>query len=113
MTSSQSRKERARQEKLRRIAQQEIPVLEFDFGAPPLMFYGPVISTTLTITEQHKTALAQAGLPIPTPVSCRFLIDTGADGCMVKHAFAQQAGLKLINPTAPIHGIGVDTTGRT
>jgi hypothetical protein len=31
----------------------------------------------------------------------------------VKHEFAERPGLKLINDNVPIHGIGVDTTGRT
>lgn len=113
MSSSQARKERARQEKLRRKADREIPILEFNFGASGLVFHGPVITTILTIAEQHKEALVKAGLKVPDPVRCRFLIDTGADGCVVKHEFAERAGLKLINPSTTLHGIGVDTSGRT
>jgi hypothetical protein len=52
--------------------------MEFDFG-PGLSFHGPIINTTLTITEEHREALNRAGLPVPAPVICRFLIDTGAD----------------------------------
>ena len=114
MSSSQARKDRAKQEKLLRILENEIPVLEFDFGGPlPLTFGGPIIHTDITISEQHKEALAKAGQPIPKPIRCRFLIDTGADGCVVKHEFAERAGLKLNNPSTPLHGVGVDTTGRT
>jgi predicted aspartyl protease len=40
------------------------------------------------------------------------LIDTGADGCVVKHEFAERAGLKLINDNFPLHGVGIDTTGK-
>ena len=109
MTSSQARKERAFKEKLHRKASQEIPTLEFDFG-PGLSFHGPIINTRLTITEEHKEALARAGIPAPAPVICRFLIDTGADVCVVKHQFAQDAGLKLINASSPLHGVGIDTT---
>lgn len=32
---------------------------------------------------------------------------------MVKHEFAERAQLKLINDSSPLHGIGVDTSGRT
>lgn len=113
MSSSQSRKDRARQEKLQRKIDREIPILEFDFGGPRLTFHGPVITTLLTITEQHKEALKSAGQPIPDGVSCRFLVDTGADGCLVKHEFAERAGLKLINPSSPLQGIGIDASGRT
>lgn len=52
------------------------------------------------------------GLPVPDPVICRFLIDTGADVCVVKHEFATRAGLKLINASTPLHGVGIDTTGK-
>jgi hypothetical protein len=40
-------------------------------------------------------------------------VDTGADTTIVKHEFADRAGLKLINDNVALHGIGVDTTGRT
>ena len=112
MSSSHSRQENARLEKLHRKAEKETPTLSFEFGAG-LMFHGPIISTRLTITDEHKAVLGKAGLPIPDPVICRFLIDTGADLCMVKHEFAQAAGLKLINANSPIHGVGVDSTGKT
>lgn len=46
-------------------------------------------------------------------IRCKFLIDTGADVCVVKHSIAEKAGLKLINENTPIHGVGVDTTGKT
>jgi hypothetical protein len=111
VSSGQARKEQARQEKLHRKASKETPVMEFEFG-PGLSFHGPIINTTLTITEEHREALNRAGLPVPAPVICRFLIDTGADVCVVKHQFAQDAGLKLINASAPLHGVGIDTTGR-
>jgi hypothetical protein len=113
MSSSQSRKARAQEEKVHRKLEREIPTLEFDFGSDTLAFNGPVIITDLTIGESHRQALVAAGQPLPPPVPCRFLIDTGADGCVVKHELADRAGLKLINPSSPLEGIGVDTTGRT
>ena len=112
MSSSHARQEKARLEKLHRRAEKETPVLSFAFGQG-LLFHGPIINTQLTITEEHKAALERAGRPAPAPVMCRFLIDTGADLCMVKHDFAQAAGLKLINANSPIHGVGIDTTGKT
>ena len=112
MASSASRKQRAAEEKLQRKLSREAIVLEFDFQAGPLKFLGPIITTSLTITKAHEDALKQADQPVPPPVACRFLIDTGADGCVVKHEFAIRAGLKLINDNAPLHGVGVDTTGK-
>jgi len=72
-----------------------------------------VIITSLGISAAHREALEKAGQDIPDPVQCRFLLDTGADTTIVKHEVAEQAGLKLINDNVPLHGIGVDTTGRT
>ena len=112
MSSSASRRERAAQEKAARKLNRETIVLEFAFGPGALKYHGPIITTSLTITQAHRDALAAAGAPIPAPVSCRFLLDTGADGCVVKHDVAVQAGLKLINANAPLHGVGVDTTGK-
>lgn len=112
MSSSASRKQRAAEEKARRKLDREPIVLDFNFQRGPLRFHGPVITTDLTITEAHRDALAAAGDPIPPPVRCRFLLDTGADGCVVKHDVAVKAGLKLINANAPLQGVGVDTTGK-
>lgn len=112
MSSSSIRRERAAQGKAQRKLDREDIVLQFDFQAGALRYHGPIITTSLTITEEHRNALAAAGAPIPSPVSCRFLLDTGADGCVVKHEIAVQAGLKLINANAQLHGVGVDTTGK-
>ena len=112
MSSSRSRRAKAAREKLQRKLEQETLVLEFDYAPEALQAFGPIITTDLTITPAHRDALAQAGHPIPAAVTCRFLIDTGADGTLVKHEFAERAGLKLINASAPFHGVGVDTTGR-
>ena len=113
MSSSQSRKDRAKEKKLLRKVEREVPTLEFEFGFDGLAFHGPVIITDIAIAESHRQALLAAGQTPPSPIPCRFLIDTGADGCLVKHELAERAGLKLINPSSPLGGIGVDTTGRT
>jgi len=86
--------------------------MDFDFTGGGLQFNGPIITTNLGITKTHADALNAAGLPSPSLIACRFLIDTGADGCLVKHEFAERAGLKLIDSNHQIHGVGVDTTGR-
>ena len=113
MTSSGSRKQRKAADKARRKADRETPILEFNYDPTALAYQGPIINTDLTITDTHKDELVQAGQPVPTPVRCRFLIDTGADGSLVGHDFAIRAGLKLINSNAPLGGIGIDSTGRT
>lgn len=112
MTRSASRRARAAEEKARRKLGREPIILEFKYEPGVLRYQGPVIITDLTITDVHRQALEAAGQPIPPKVKCRFLVDTGADGTVVKHEFAERAGLKLINDNAPLHGVGVDTTGR-
>ncbi len=112
MSSSATRRAKAKEEKLRRKLERETLVLEFDYPPNALQALGPIINTDLTITPAHREALAEAGEPIPPKVRCRFLIDTGSDGTVVKHEFAEKAGLKLINASDPLHGVGVDTTGR-
>jgi predicted aspartyl protease len=114
VTQSASRKARAQREKLQRKLEREPIVLEFRYPQPQtLSFFGPVIVTNLTITDVHRKAMEAAGQRPPAPVQCRFLLDTGADGTVVKHEIAERAGLKLISENTPLHGVGIDTTGRT
>jgi predicted aspartyl protease len=112
MAYTETRRRRIAEEKAKRRAEAESPLLEFSLSPAVLLHIGPVIVTDLGITESHETALRAANLPVPQKVRCKFLIDTGADGCVVKHDIAEKAGLKLINAGVPIHGVGVDTTGR-
>jgi hypothetical protein len=113
VTSSAARRARIALEKLQQKLSREIIILEFTYEPPGLLtFFGPVLETDLTIAESHRAALEAAGAAIPAPVRCRFLLDTGADGTVVKHEFAIRAGLKLISDSHPLHGIGVDASGK-
>ena len=86
--------------------------MEFHLEPQILQGMGPVIETQVGISEKHAELLRQEGLPVPEPIRCRLLIDTGASRSLVKHGIAEQAGLKLISSGYPIHGVGVDTTGK-
>jgi hypothetical protein len=112
MSSSASRREHAAREKAERKLAKEAICLDLQYQPEQLRFHGPVITTWLTVTDSHRAAMTAAGEAIPNRVACRFLLDTGADGCVVKHEIAIQAGLKLINANAPLQGVGVDTTGK-
>src|SRR3990167_5636064 len=90
MSSSATRRAKAAREKLQRKLDREPLVLQFDYAPDALQAFGPIINTDLTITPAHRDALEQAGQPIPPEVRCRFLIDTGSDGTIVKHEFAEQ-----------------------
>jgi hypothetical protein len=113
MSSSASRRQEAARERAARKLQREPIIFEFDFPPDGLLYHGPIIQAFLTVTQAHADALTAAGRPVPAPAACRFLVDTGADGCVVKHEFAVNAGLKLINDNSPLGGVGVDTTGKT
>jgi hypothetical protein len=93
--------------------ERETIIMEGKLDPGGLAYGGAILTTEITITEAHREALEKAGLPIPPPVRCRFLLDTGAHRSVVKHEVAERAGLKLIAENTPLHGVGVDTTGRT
>lgn len=112
MSSSQARREKVAQEKAQRKLEREPIAMDFTYTPGMLRHQGPVLIIDLGVSEAHRLALEKAGQAIPAPVRCRFLIDTGADGTVVKHEFAERAGLKLINDNYPLRGIGMDTTGR-
>jgi predicted aspartyl protease len=113
MSSSQARREKAAQEKAQRRLEREPISMDFMYPPVALLHQGPILITDLGVSGTHREALEKAGQSIPAPVRCRFLIDTGADGTVVKHEFAEKAGLKLINDNHPLRGIGMDTTGRS
>lgn len=112
MGSSAKHRQEAAQRKAEKKLSREPIVFEFDMNPAQLRFHGPIITTHLTITQTHRDALSAAGATMPNPIACRFLVDTGASNTVVKHDFATRAGLKLINDNAPLHGVGVDTTGK-
>ena len=83
MSSSASRREKAAREKMHRKLERERLILEFDFHPGALQAVGPIITTGLALAPAHRHALEQAGLAVPPPINCRFLIDTGSDGTVV------------------------------
>ena len=107
-----NRKQRRYQEKIKRKVAHESPFMEFQGQPTILQSVGPIIETDVGITDEHAEALRQAGIEPPNPIRCRLLIDTGASRSLVKHEIASKAGLKLISSNYPIHGVGVDTTGK-
>jgi hypothetical protein len=67
--------------KLQRKLAAEPAVLELPYDPMQLLIEGPIIFTDLGITGIHAETLRDAGLPVPPKIRCRFLLDTGADGC--------------------------------
>lgn len=108
-----NRSERRKRDKINRKLDSEIPSMTFNYQRNYLQASGPIIETYITITDSHKELLEKSGLAVPNLVRCRFLIDTGASTTLVKHEIAEQSGIKLINASNPIHGVGVDTTGKS
>lgn len=101
------------QQKIQQKIDSENPRMDFDFEVGYLSNFGIILNTQISVTESYARVLSHLGKTVPHPVVCRMLVDTGATKSMLKHSFAEQAGLKLISENTPIRGVGVDTTGKT
>jgi predicted aspartyl protease len=112
MPRSSKRREDRALEKAQRTLATEPAILNLPYDPMQLLLEGPIIFTDLGVTEIHSAALRHAGQPVPPKIRVRFLLDTGADSCVIRHDIAERAGLKLIETGVPIQGVGVDTTGR-
>ena len=60
---------------------------------------GPVIDLVVMASQPRADALKSAGLPIPTPVALRCLIDTGASGTCFDAAAIAPLGLSPTGTT--------------
>ena len=109
MNRTEIKRQRQREKRLA----SEPKILRFAYDPNILRFAGPIITTDVWLSKAQIEALRAAGQPVPKAVSCRFLIDSGAYSTIVKHQFAEQAQLKLINTNSPLRGIGEDRTGKT
>lgn len=112
-----NRKDRRKREKERKRIKKKLdaenPQMTFSYNTNQLAGFGPIINTYITITDSYKQVLEKAGLQIPKPVRCRFLIDTGAHKSLVKHEIAEKSQIKLISTHNSIKGVGVDATGKS
>ena len=63
---------------------------------------GPMIDMQIGIAAPRREALIKAGSPVPLPVSCRLLIDTGASCTCVDPSIIQQLNLPP-SGIVPIH----------
>ncbi len=111
MAGDSKRRTEKDRRRIQRKLDQEVPKLDFQFDPGALFLTGPIITTNIGITQSHADAITAAGAAVPTSVRCRFLVDTGADVCVVKHEIAAAAGLKLISTNVPLRGVGIDTSG--
>ena len=60
---------------------------------------GPLVPTTLMVSDSHRQALAQQGTKVPDAINGFALIDTGASGTCVDGQAAARAGLPVIDKT--------------
>ncbi|MCP5197532.1 MAG: aspartyl protease family protein [Gammaproteobacteria bacterium] len=54
---------------------------------------GPVIDVHVGVSSPRREALTEAGQPVPSPVACRLLIDTGASGTCIDSELIKQLQL--------------------
>ena len=55
--------------------------------------HGPIIPVHIFISEQRGEALRKAGMPIPQPIACNLLIDTGASCTCIDSAIIKSLGI--------------------
>ncbi|MBM3335984.1 hypothetical protein FJY63_15100 [Candidatus Sumerlaeota bacterium] len=67
----------------------------FTIQLPNLQQVGPVVQVRLAVGSVVENILRQAGQPVPPPVVCMAMIDTGASGTVVRQDIVD--GLSL-NP---------------
>ena len=60
---------------------------------------GPLVPTTLMVSDSHRQALARQGTQVPDAINGFALIDTGASGTCVDQQVATKAGLPIIDKT--------------
>ncbi len=60
---------------------------------PDLEGTGPVVDVTLAVGTAQEQALQTAQQSMPSPVSIRALIDTGASACVIQEGLAAGLGL--------------------
>ena len=110
-----NRKARRAQEAIHKKLEHQLPVdypHRIQFDPRQLQAYGPIIGANILVASAQAQKLTAEGHPVPPPVPCRLLIDTGATATVVKHEIAEKAGLSLVNASVPAKGIGFDPTGR-
>ena len=60
---------------------------------------GPLLDIYFSVPEELEKKLKQEGKPIPEPIHCKALIDTGASNCVIQTEIPKKLGL---NPTGEI-----------
>ena len=107
MNRQQRRIEERRRKRIAKKLDFENPRMDFEFPPKQLQTDGAIISTYITIASAHRKYLENNNRAIPEPVYCRFLIDPGAYGTIVKQSIAEKARLKLLSEDNSLYGIGV------
>jgi hypothetical protein len=70
---------------------------------------GPLVAVHVGVSAQRRTALVQAGQPVPAPILASLLLDTGASCTSIDATVIAQLGLQ---PTGT-QGILTPSTGAT
>jgi hypothetical protein len=87
-------------------------IFESKFNPKQLFAYGPVVTAYIEIPESMKLARKALGKPVPDPVLCRMLVDTGATRSYVTPSIALLADLPIIDDDIEIIGVGQTSRGK-
>ena len=85
---------------------------QIQFDPRGLFAYGPILTVLIALPTAAEEALKAKGLPIPPPVPCKLLLDTGATRSYITPEIADKVGLPVIDDAAEIIGAGAVTSGK-
>lgn len=71
----------------------------FTSQVPNLQGIGPVVELRIGVGAAIETALREAGVSIPPPVTAIGMIDTSATGSVIRQGLAAQLGLNPVGVT--------------
>ena len=66
------------------------------YTSPNIQVEGPILEVHFSISSELEKKYAEEGIPIPTPVVVKSLIDTGASSCTIKEDIPKILGLEPI-----------------
>jgi predicted aspartyl protease len=79
----------------------------FTVQIPNLRQVGPVVQVRLAVGSVVENLLQQSAQPIPSPIACLAMIDTGASGTVIRQDLVQRLNL------SPVGVVPINTPSST
>ena len=85
---------------------------QIQFDPRGLFAYGPILTVLIGLPTAVEEDFKAKEKPIPAPVPCKLLLDTGATRSYITPEIADKVGLPVIDDAAEIIGAGAVTAGK-